>query len=59
VRAMERVTWLGPVLVRLEMGPPTSSHSVTVAEVVLPAAVGGRGGAFSPSEDACEACWRG
>jgi hypothetical protein len=35
---MWRVIWLGPVLVRLQTGPPRSSHIVTVADVVLPAA---------------------
>jgi hypothetical protein len=37
---MYSVIWLGPVLVRLEIGPPSSSHIVTVAAVLLPAAVG-------------------
>jgi hypothetical protein len=29
---------LAPVLVRVEIGPPSSSNMVTVADVVLPAA---------------------
>jgi hypothetical protein len=39
---MKRVIWLGPVLVRLEIGPPSSSHIVTVAAVLLPTAMAKR-----------------